>query len=104
MFETLSAEGFDGSYTAVKRYVRSVRPPPKPTPSLSTPDYNPGEMAESDWSPYLTKFDNGQHMVVQAISYVLVSSKRKFFGLYSSNGLHALMDGRALTATELPLT
>jgi transposase len=96
VFETLRAEGFSGSYTAVKRHVRALRPSLKPAPSLVTPDYGPGEMAESDWSPYEVKFTTGHKAIVQALSYVLVDSKRKFFGLYESNGLHALMDGHAL--------
>lgn len=95
VFEILRAEGFDGGYTGVKRYVRAVRPPPKPTPSLTTPDYGPGEMAESDWSPYEIQFTTGKTAVLQALSYVLVWSKRKYFGLYESNDLHALMDGHA---------
>ena len=41
------------------------------------------------------RFENGIRVVVQALSYVLVSSTRKFFALYESNGLHALMDGHA---------
>lgn len=52
VFELLRSEGFGGGYTAVKKHMRRVRPAPKPTPSLTTPDYGPGEMAESDWSPY----------------------------------------------------
>lgn len=48
VFEILRGEGFDGGYTGVKRHVRAMRPPPRPTPSLTTPDYGPGEMAESD--------------------------------------------------------
>ena len=95
VFELLRSEGFGGGYTAVKKHMRRVRPAPKPTPSLTTPDYGPGEMAESDWSPYTIRFDNGQRVRVEALSYVLVSSKRKFFALYASNGLHALMDGHA---------
>lgn len=93
VFEMLRAEGFDGGYTGVKRHVRAMRPPPKPTPSLTTPDYGPGEMSESDWSPYEIQFTTGKTAVIQALSYVLVSSKRKYFGLYESNDLHALMDG-----------
>jgi transposase len=93
VFERLRSEGFDGGYTGVKRHVRAMRPPPKPTPSLSTPDYGPGEMAESDWSPYQITFTTGKTAIVQALSYVLVVSKRKYFGLYESNDLHALMDG-----------
>ena len=93
VFETLRDEGFDGGYTRVKRFVRSMRPPPKPSPSLTTPDYGPGEMSESDWSPYEITFTTGKTAVIQALSYVLVVSKRKYFGLYESNDLHALMDG-----------
>jgi len=93
VFEILREEGFDGGYTAVKRHVRAVRPPPKPTPSMTTPDYEPGEMSESDWSPYEIHFTTGKSAMVQALSYVLVVSKRKYIGLYESNDLHALMDG-----------
>jgi transposase len=96
VFETLRDEGFDGSYTAIKQYLRAVRPPAKPAPSLVTPAYAPGEMSESDWSSYEVKFTSGHKAIVQALSYVLVDSKRKFFELYESNGLHPLMDGHAL--------
>ena len=48
VFETLRAEGFGGGYTAVKKHLRAVRPKSKPAPSLTTPDWGPGEMAESD--------------------------------------------------------
>lgn len=53
-------------------------------------------MAESDWSPYTVDFTHSPPMVVQAFSYVLVYSTRKSFSLYSSNDLHALMDGHEL--------
>ena len=42
IFEILREEGFDGGYTGVKNYVRRLRPPPKPTPSLVTPCYCTG--------------------------------------------------------------
>lgn len=93
VFETLRSEGFSGSYNTVKKFVRKARPKPPPKPSLTTPDYGPGEMAESDWSPYMITFTDGQRANVQALSYVLVHSKRKSFDLYPSNDLHALMDG-----------
>lgn len=93
VFEILKDEGFDGGYTRVKKHMRAVRPPPRPTPSRATPDYAPGEMSESDWSPYEVRFTQGHKAIVQALSYVLVGSKRKYFGLYESNDLHALMDG-----------
>ncbi|MBM3992494.1 MAG: IS21 family transposase, partial [Planctomycetes bacterium] len=93
VLEVTTDEGFGGGYTAVKKLLRVLRPPARPTPSLVTPEYGPGEMAESDWSPYEVRFTSGKTMIVQAFSYVLVSSKRKSFRLYSSNDLHALMDG-----------
>jgi transposase len=95
VFEELCAEGFGGSYPVVKRYVRTVRPPPRPTPSLRTPDYGPGEMAESDWSPYEVDFTHAPKREVQAFSYVLVPGGRKFYDFFESNDLHALMDGHA---------
>lgn len=96
VYEILKDEGFDGGYTRVKKRVRAMRPPPRPTPSRQTPDYEPGEMSESDWSPYKVLFRTGKTAIVQALSYVLVGSKRKYFGLYETSDLHALMDGTAL--------
>jgi transposase len=95
VFETLREEGFAGGYTAVKKYVRRLRPPPRPEPSRATPEYGPGEMSESDWSPYDITFADGHKERVQAFSYVLVYSRRKAFDLYRHADLHALMDGHA---------
>ncbi len=96
VFEILRGEGFGGGYTAIKRHVRAMRPPPKPEPSRVSVDYLAGEMAESDWSPYEITFTTGITMGVQAFSYVLVFSKRKAFSLYESSDLHALMDAHTL--------
>jgi transposase len=93
VFEILTSEGFDGGYTAVKKHVRRVRPKPKPAPSLQAPDWGPGVMAESDWSPYSIVFRSGERAVVQAFSYVLSFSNRKLVRLYLQSDLHALMDG-----------
>ena len=93
VFETLREEGFDGGYTAVKKRLRILRPAPRPKPSRATPVYGPGEMAESDWSPYEITFTKGKREKVHAFSYVLVHSKRKFIEIYRQTDLHALMDG-----------
>lgn len=93
VFEVLRDEGFDGGYTGVKRHVRAARPRPKPAPSKMTPTYGPGEMAESDWSPYEIRFTSGKAAIVQAFGYVLPWSRRKFYGLYESTDVFALMDG-----------
>lgn len=72
------------------------RPPPKATPSLTTPDYGPGETAESDQSQYEVRFSTCKSPIIQALSHMLVSGKRKYFGLYESNDLHPLTDRHGL--------
>lgn len=52
VFEEVCKSGYEGGYTAIKELVRTLRPKPKPTPSLQTPSWGPGKMAESDWSAY----------------------------------------------------
>ncbi len=93
VFEILKDEGFGGGYTAIKKHVRRVRPKKKPAPSLTAPSWGAGEMAESDWSPYSIKLTSGGSVAVQAFSYVLPYSPRKFIGLYERCDLFALMDG-----------
>ena len=96
-FEIVVKDGYDGGYTAVKQLVRKLRPKPKPKPSLQTPDWGPGKMAESDWSPYELKLISGRKLKVQLFSYVLAHSKRKYYQAYDSYDLHALMAGHAET-------
>ncbi|XXY51987.1 IS21 family transposase [Sorangium sp. So ce269] len=93
IFETLREDGYLGGYTAVKKYVRRRRPPPRPEPSRVAPVYGPGKMAESDWSPYDVTFADGRKERVQAFGYALPFSRRKFVELYHQADLHALMDG-----------
>lgn len=93
IFEELRAAGFDGGYSAVKVYVRAVRPRSAPAPSLPTPDHDKGAMAESDWSPYTIDFTAAPRQTVQVFSYLLAYSRRKAFGVFARCDLHALMDG-----------
>jgi transposase len=93
VFEILSDEGFTGGYTGVKKHLRRVRPPAKPTPSLETPLFGPGEMAESDWSPYELTYTDRRKELIQLFSYVLVFSTRKFFDVFGTVDLFALMEG-----------
>jgi transposase len=95
VFEIVREEGFGGGYTAVKKHVRKVRPKPPAKPSLETPAWGPGKMAESDWSPYDVTYTTGQTQRLQLFSYVLVHSRRKFYQAYDSYDLHALMTGHA---------
>jgi transposase len=101
IFEELRAAGYGGGYTQVKEHVRKVRPPPHPEPSMPTHAYGPGEMAESDWSPYMIDFLDGQRRKIQALSYVLVWSRRKHFAVYQRSDLFALMDGHVAAFERL---
>ena len=101
VFEELQGAGYDGGYTAIKEHVREVRPAPPPEPSLPTPIHGPGEMAESDWSPYTIDFGCGRRTVVQAFAYVLCFSTRRRFHLYERSDFHALVDGHVQTFEQL---
>ena len=93
IFEELQQAGFDGGYTAVKKHVRTFRPKPAASPSLPAEVHGPGEMAESDWSPFTIDFTSRGREVIQLFSYVLTHSTRKSYSVYSRSDLHALMDG-----------
>ncbi len=67
VFETLKDEGFTGAYTGVKKHIRRVRPAPRPTPSLEAPVFGPGEMAESDWSPYELTYTDGAKDCIRSV-------------------------------------
>jgi len=100
VFEELRAVGYDGGYTAVKVHMRTARPQAKPEPSLPTPEWGPGEMAESDWTPCEVRFTSGQKLTVQVFSYVLCYSRRKSYGIFEHADLYALMDGHVAAFTR----
>ncbi len=50
VFQRLREQGFDGSYSMVKKYVRKVRPPR--TPAFLKLTFAPGECAQVDWGSY----------------------------------------------------
>ena len=93
VFEELRAAGYAGSHTTLKDYLRRVRPPKKPVPSLVTPVHGPGKMAESDWATYPIVFSNGQRLKIQVFGYILCHSRRKSFCVYERADLFALMAG-----------
>jgi len=97
VFEELKAAGYGGGYTAVKEHVREIRPVSPPQPSLPAPVYGPGEMAESDWSPYSIEFTHAPRSTVQVFSYTLTYSTRKHFAIYERSDMYALMDGHTAT-------
>lgn len=101
VFEILREEGFAGGYTAIKKRVRKLRPRARRAPSLPTPVYEPGEMAENDWSPYDITYTSGKKERVQGFSYVLVVSRRKFIDVFRQADLFALMDGHVASFARL---
>lgn len=100
IFEEVRDADYTGGYTVVKDLVREIRPTPPPTPSLETPTYDAGEMAECDWSPYTIKFTHTPKRMLQGFGYVLVYSRRKFYSFHESNDLFALMDGHVRAFTR----
>ncbi|NGZ27980.1 MAG: IS21 family transposase [Magnetococcales bacterium] len=50
LFHRLREDGFDGGYTILKEYVRTVRP--KRAPAFLTLAFAPGECAQVDWGEY----------------------------------------------------
>ncbi len=50
VFQRLREQGFDGSYSMIKKYVRKVRPPR--TPVFLKLVFAPGECAQVDWGSY----------------------------------------------------
>ncbi len=50
IFQRIHEQGFDGSYSIVKRYVRKVRPPK--SPAFLNLSFAPGECAQVDWGSY----------------------------------------------------
>jgi transposase len=93
VFERLRDAGFDGGGTIVKDRIRVLRPAPPPKPSLTTPTFGPGKMAESDWSSFTIRYTTGLSELVQILSYVLVFSRRKWFSIHDRCDVHALMAG-----------
>lgn len=94
VLEILKAQnGYEGGYTAVKKLVRELRPKPKRKPSLQTPNFGPGKMAESDWSSYEVALLRGGKLKIQLFSYILTQSKRPYYEAFETYDVHALMSG-----------
>lgn len=97
IFERLREKNYSGGYTAVKDYVRKVRPAPKPEPSRETPISGPGEVAESDWTPHTVVFTTGRRLKIQVFDYALRYSTRKAFFIFERCDIHATMEGHVKT-------
>jgi transposase len=74
--EELRTLGFEGSYSIVKRFARTVRPKPKRRPTTVL-EHPPGAEAQVDWSPY-TVWLGDARVCVHCFSMVLPFSRWMF--------------------------
>jgi hypothetical protein len=83
--------------TIVKDLVHRIRPSPAPTPSLRRHRAVPGDMAESDWSPFgdpRTRRRTPRPSVIRCVF------DAGYFGFQEDNGLHPLVDGCTLSSAS----
>lgn len=76
VLEEIKDLGFDGAYSIVKRYVRTIRPSTRPRVTTRL-EHAPGEWGQADWSPYSVVM-GGESTVVQGFGYVLPFSRWMF--------------------------
>jgi len=65
--------GYDGGYSILKDYVRTIRPAPK-AKVTTVLEHRPGEEGQADWSPYKVRL-GGEQRIVHAFSLVLPFSR-----------------------------
>jgi transposase len=87
LFEEIQAAGYDGSYTQVKEFVRSIRPQPEPEPVVrfETP---PGHQAQVDFGEF--RFPWGKRF---ALLVVLGYSRLLWLSFYERQTMEVLCDG-----------
>jgi transposase len=78
VLEEIRALGYQGGYSILKDYIRTIRPRSRPSATIRM-ETAPGELGQMDWSPYsLCLEDAGQETVVHAFSFVLAWSRYLF--------------------------
>ena len=89
ILEELKSIGFDGSYTILRQYVRSICPSPKVrlTTRLEHP---PGIWGQADWSPYSVVLGE-ETVVVNGFGYVLPFSRWIFLRFSLDTKLETLV-------------
>ena len=74
LFAEVHAQGYRGSYPAVQRYVRTIRPP-KVQPACVRFETAPGQQAQADWSPFGRINHLGQSRKLSCFALVLGYSR-----------------------------
>lgn len=89
ILEELRDMGFDGGYSIVKDFVRTVRPSPA-TRVTTVLDHPPGKEGQMDWSPYPVWL-GGVRTVVHGFSLVLPFSRWMYLRFALDEQLETLM-------------
>jgi len=73
ILEEIKVLGYQGGYSILKEYVRTIRPRPfrRPTPPI---DHTPGHEGQMDWSPHQVVI-GGKRQIVHTGSIVLCFSR-----------------------------
>jgi transposase len=89
VMEEIAELGYQGGYSIVKGYVRTIRPRPqrRPTPPI---DHPPGEEAQMDWSPHRVIL-GGTTQLVHTSSIVLCFSRWLFFRHFPDETLQSVI-------------
>jgi len=76
LFQRVQEDGYEGSYSLVKQYVRKVRP--KRKPAFLTLAFAPGEAAQVDWGIYKTIEVGGTRRKLNFFAMVLCHSRMMY--------------------------
>jgi transposase len=85
----IQEQGYTGSYTILKRYVREVKGA-KPKPAFVRFETEPGEQAQVDWSDFGWIESNGKRLKVYCFSMVLGYSRTLYIEFTHSQNLVSL--------------
>jgi transposase len=80
VLEEITELGYQGGYSILKDYIRTIRPKPykRPTPPI---DHPPGQEGQMDWSPHQTIIGGKRH-IVHTGSIVLCFSRWLFMRFF----------------------
>lgn len=97
--EEIEELGYDGGYTILKDYIRTIRPMPyrKPRPPI---DHPPGEEGQMDWSPHQVIM-GGRRTVVQTGSIVLCFSRWLYHRHFTDQTLESVIKLHEMAFQEL---
>jgi len=99
VMEELKKIGYEGSYTILKEYIRTIRPKPlRRRPHLRF-ETEPGVQGQVDLSPYTVFFDDVPTDVV-CFSFILGYSRWQFIRWLLHADVHAICHGHVLAFDE----